>query len=100
MSILPCLYYACISFLFVEIFCVQLFLQLSSALKDREKSWKKQKSELENHYTKLIDDLHSRTQVDLLHNIMIDDLHSRTEVDLLCYIIMSVDRVLNLPVVM
>ena len=41
-------------------------LQLSSAIKDRENSWKKQKSELEDHYAKLMNDLHNRTQVRVL----------------------------------
>lgn len=36
--------------------------KLSSAIKDRETSWRKQKSELEEHYSNLIKDLHTRTQ--------------------------------------
>lgn len=40
----------------------QTVTKLSSAIKDREVSWKKQKAELEEHYSKLIKDLHSRTQ--------------------------------------
>ena len=37
--------------------------QLSAAIKDREASWRRQKSELEEHYNNLIKDLHTRTQV-------------------------------------
>lgn len=42
-------------------FCLNC--QLSSAIKDRENSWRKQKSEIEEHYSNLIKDLHTRTQV-------------------------------------
>ncbi|KAJ7371526.1 hypothetical protein OS493_024866 [Desmophyllum pertusum] len=40
----------------------QTVTKLSSAIKDRESSWKKQKSEIEEHYSNLIKDLHNRTQ--------------------------------------
>lgn len=36
--------------------------KLSAAIKDREASWRRQKSELEEHYNNLIKDLHTRTQ--------------------------------------
>ena len=42
-------------------FCLNC--QLSSAIKDRENSWRKQKREIEEHYSNLIKDLHTRTQV-------------------------------------
>ncbi|XP_020628839.1 coiled-coil domain-containing protein 171-like isoform X2 [Orbicella faveolata] len=40
----------------------QTVTKLSTAIKDREVSWKKQKSEIEEHYSNLIKDLHTRTQ--------------------------------------
>lgn len=43
-------------------FCSHV-LQLSQTLKERENSWKTQSKELEEHYGKLITDLHHRVQV-------------------------------------
>lgn len=42
---------------------LRFLTQLSAAIKDREVSWRRQKSELEEHYNNLIKDLHTRTQV-------------------------------------
>ena len=51
------------TFVFLKISHLVFNPQLSAAIKDREVSWKKQKSEIEEHYSNLIKDLHTRTQV-------------------------------------
>ncbi|XP_048583728.1 coiled-coil domain-containing protein 171 isoform X2 [Nematostella vectensis] len=40
----------------------QTVAKLSSAIKERETSWKKQKAEIEEHYNKIINDLQNRTK--------------------------------------
>lgn len=61
-------------------FCLNC--QLSSAIKDRENSWRKQKSEIEEHYSNLIKDLHTRTQVQ--YTVLFLCLTSRQELVCSC----------------